>query len=64
VRAWTSGDWWFWHGNLLFVLDEEGSISVGNLEAVFCRIDVISEFAASAKDCGEIFLSRSWACSF
>jgi len=34
-------------------LDEEGSISVGNLEAVFCRIDVISEFAASAEDCEE-----------
>jgi len=23
--------------------------------AVFCKIDVISEFAVSAKDCGEIF---------
>jgi len=31
-----------------------GSICVRISRAVFCRIDVISEFAVSAKDCGEI----------
>jgi len=33
----------------------EGSICVRILRAVFCKMDVISEFAVSAKDCGEIF---------
>jgi len=33
----------------------EGSICVRISRAVFCKMDVISEFAVSAKDCGEIF---------
>ena len=33
----------------------EGSICVRISRAVFCKTDVISEFAVSAKDCGEIF---------
>ena len=67
MGPWTSGEWWVWHGNLLWSrrrVDEEGSICVRISKAIFCRIDVISAFAASAQDCGEIFLSRSWACSF
>jgi len=35
-----------------------------DLRAVFCKTDVISEFTVSAKDCGEIFFRRSWACNF
>jgi len=31
------------------------SICVRISRAVFCKTDVISEFAVSAKDCGEIF---------
>jgi len=42
----------------------EGSICVRISRAVFGKTDVISEFAVSAKDCGEIFLPRSWACNF
>jgi len=37
----------------------EGSICVRISRAVFCKIDVISEFAVSARDCGEIFFPRS-----
>ena len=33
----------------------EGSICVRISRAVFGKTDVISEFAVSAKDCGEIF---------
>ena len=33
----------------------EGSICVRMSRDVFCKTDVISEFAVSAKDCGEIF---------
>ena len=33
----------------------EGSICVRISRAVFCKTDVISEFAVSAKDCGDIF---------
>ena len=32
----------------------EGSICVRMSKAVFCQMDVILEFAVSAKDCGEI----------
>ena len=42
----------------------EGSICVRMSRDVFCKTDVISEFAVSAKDCGEIFFHRSWACNF
>ena len=35
--------------------EARGSICVRISRAVFCKIDVISEFAVSAKDCGEIF---------
>jgi len=38
----------------------EGSICVRISRAVFCKMDVISEVAASAKDCGDV----SWACNF
>jgi len=34
------------------------------LRALFCKMNVISEFAVSAKDCGEIFSLRTWACNF
>ena len=33
----------------------EGSICVKMSRADFCKTDVISEFAVSAKHCGEIF---------
>ena len=33
----------------------EGTICVRMSRATFCKMDVISEFAVSAKDCGEIF---------
>jgi len=36
----------------------EGSICVRMSRAVFCKTDVISEFAMSAKDCGEIFFLK------
>jgi len=46
---------------------EERSNCVRNSRAVFCKMDVISEFAVSAKNCMEIFslgvrraVSRSW----
>ena len=42
----------------------EGSICVRMSRALFCKMDVILEFAVSAKDCGEIFFPRSWACNF
>ena len=42
----------------------EGSICVRISRAVFCKMDLISEFAVSAKDCGEIFFLKSWACNF
>jgi len=42
----------------------EGSICVRISRAVFCKTDVISEFAVSSKDCGEMFFPRSWACNF
>jgi len=42
----------------------EGSICVRISRAVFCKMDVISEFAVSAKDRGEIFFPRSRACNF
>jgi len=42
----------------------EGSICVRISRAVFGKMDVISEFTVSAKDCGEIFFPRSWACNF
>jgi len=42
----------------------ERSICVRISRAVFCKMDVISEFAVSAQDCGEIFLHGSWACNF
>ena len=39
-----------------------------NVEGFFCKMDVISEFASGsavcAKDCGEIFFTRSWVCNF
>ena len=38
----------------------EESMCVRISRAVFCKMDVISEFAVSAKDCGEIFFPRSW----
>ena len=41
-----------------------GSIRVRMSEAVFCRIEVSSEFAVSAKDCGEILFCCSWVYSF
>jgi len=36
----------------------EGSICVRISRAVFCNTDVISEFAVSAKDCGEFFFLK------
>jgi len=42
----------------------EGSICVRISRAVFCKMDVISEFAVSAKDCGEFFSPKTWACNF
>ena len=33
----------------------EGSICVRIPRAVFCKKDVVSEFAVSAKECGEFF---------
>ena len=42
----------------------EGSMCVRILRALFCKMNVISEFAVSAKDCGEIFSLRTWACNF
>jgi len=42
----------------------EGSICVRMSRAVCCKMDVISEFAVSVKDCGDIFFPRSWACNF
>jgi len=42
----------------------EGSICVRILRAVFCKTDVISEFAVSAKDCEQVFFPRRWACNF
>ena len=38
-------------------MGEEGSVCVIISRAVFCKMDVISEVAASAKDCGDV----SWA---
>ena len=35
----------------------EGSICVRISRAVFCKMDVISEFVVAAKDCGKIFSS-------
>ena len=55
-------DWWF-EGLTCDVAVErvcgEGSISVRMSRAVLCKMDVISEFAVSAKDCGEIFFPVS-----
>ena len=42
----------------------EGCICVRMSRAVFCKTDVISEFAVSAKDCGKILFPTSWACNF
>jgi len=42
----------------------EGSICVRISRAVFCKMDVISEFAVSTKDCGEICFPRNWSCNF
>ena len=42
----------------------EGSICVRISRAVFGKTDVISEFAVSAKDCGETFFPRSWVFNF
>ena len=42
----------------------EGSICVRISRAVFCKIDVISGFAVSANDYGEMFFPSSWACNF
>ena len=42
----------------------EGSMSVRISRVVFGKMDVISKFAVSVKDCGEIFFPRSWACNF
>ena len=52
--------WWLaqkgctWEFAVLRVCGE-GSICVRMSEAVFCKMHVISKFAVSAKDCGEIF---------
>jgi len=43
---------------------ERGLCVSGFRGLFFCKMDVISEFAVSAKDCGEIFFHRSWACNF
>jgi len=53
-------EWWlegFTCGFAVVRVCGEGSICVKMSRAVFCKTDVISEFAVSAKDCGEIF---SW----
>jgi len=42
----------------------EGSICVRMSRAVFCKMDANSEFAVSAKDCGEIFFPTSSVCNF
>ena len=59
-----SGDWWVGRGFAVVLVDEEGLICVRISRAVCCRIDVISEFTVSAKDCGDIFLPRSLAYNF
>ena len=48
--------WYVCVGRGLFVSECRGLF--------FCKTDVISEFTVSAKDCGEIFFRRSWACNF
>ena len=42
----------------------EGSICVRMSRDVFCKMDVITEFAVSAKDCEGMFFPRFWACNF
>jgi len=60
-------EWWlegFTCGFVVVRVHGEGSICVRISRTVFCKTDVISEFTVSAKDCGENFFRRSWACNF
>jgi len=60
-------EWWLQSFTCEFAVVRvcgEGSICVRISRAVFCKIDVISGFAVSANDYGEMFFPSSWACNF